>query len=433
VKKPVRPPATQPIDGDGIARGCKTPSSIRISALGISRDVAQVIPSFVQATPTRSGTSAQRPVTVEGVVVESRISGEDFPLKPWHAYYDWNFDVRPDPQYRNLLSVSNVRDRRGLLECEWDTAFFPPWAWPQQGERVWVVGRWIFDCGHPGANGYRTEIHPPKAVVSFRSEAREFEGGYVRANGAFVYIGSQGGYFDSDITDQDYEFSFLLPPRPSAAAQPQIRVANMTRGNRVKPQVTPIPANNPNRLSVRIPLKGVSPKPKEYGVRILGGWSDPTGNEAKKTIPVKVDVKTLFMDANFDIFGDEWYVYIGVNGRWKVLESVGGDTEAVRHTVHLHLHPTDRISMSVSGFEADNVHDIMGDGIGVPSKMVSQRSSISAAKEVAGKIRNKILLNAAVDQNSVLAPMFWQHAPTDRGTFKVRSPDKAYRLEYVIS
>jgi hypothetical protein len=45
-------------------------------------------------------------------------------------------------------------------------------------EAVRVVGRWIFDCGHPGtpkiaANSrdfvkFSTEIHPPRALVTFR-------------------------------------------------------------------------------------------------------------------------------------------------------------------------------------------------------------------------------------------------------------------------
>lgn len=74
------------------------------------------------------------------------------------------------------------------MEVEWDNASLmdeqegfqrdwgavPEFVWPGVGDRVWVAGRWIFDCGHPGVNGtqsnvrFGTEIHPPRALVTFR-------------------------------------------------------------------------------------------------------------------------------------------------------------------------------------------------------------------------------------------------------------------------
>jgi hypothetical protein len=83
------------------------------------------------------------------------------------------------------------------MEVEWENASamkvnddddrvwgsLPEYAWPAVGDRVWVEGRWIFDCGHTGASGlssvrnivnvnnyvkYDSEIHPPRAVVAFR-------------------------------------------------------------------------------------------------------------------------------------------------------------------------------------------------------------------------------------------------------------------------
>jgi hypothetical protein len=43
--------------------------------------------------------------------MESHISGTDFPFKPWHTYYDWNYKVQPGPQYRNLLSTCSSTGR----------------------------------------------------------------------------------------------------------------------------------------------------------------------------------------------------------------------------------------------------------------------------------------------------------------------------------
>jgi hypothetical protein len=73
------------------------------------------------------------------------------------------------------------------MEVEWDSASLmdekegfqrdwgavPEFVWPGVGDRVWVAGRWIFDCGHPGSSDkqyvkFSTEIHPPKALVTFR-------------------------------------------------------------------------------------------------------------------------------------------------------------------------------------------------------------------------------------------------------------------------
>jgi len=78
------------------------------------------------------------------------------------------------------------------MEVEWDNAALmdaqegfardfgavPEFVWPAVGDRVWLEGRWIFDCGHPGTPDtdpnnrqyvkFSTEIHPPRALVTFR-------------------------------------------------------------------------------------------------------------------------------------------------------------------------------------------------------------------------------------------------------------------------
>jgi hypothetical protein len=76
------------------------------------------------------------------------------------------------------------------MEVEWDNASLmdeghfqriwgaaPEFVWPAVGDRVSAEGRWIFDCGHPGVPAaaaekqyvkYSTEIHPPRALATFR-------------------------------------------------------------------------------------------------------------------------------------------------------------------------------------------------------------------------------------------------------------------------
>jgi hypothetical protein len=152
---------------------------------------------------------------------------------PWtHYTHDFTFKVLPDPGYQHLLSswaragqtitnpgwtadlfASFCAAEGGLnngidcflpsescqadstgriclhtdMEVEWDNASLmdekegfqrdwgavPEFVWPAVGDRVWVMGRWIFDCGHPSSSSKRyvkfsTEIHPPRALVTYR-------------------------------------------------------------------------------------------------------------------------------------------------------------------------------------------------------------------------------------------------------------------------
>lgn len=467
------PPAPSPIDGNGEARGCRSPDSISIGVPGISflqKGVGGVIPSWVQATSTPSAAPDQSPRILEGRLEDSRITKEDFPLKPWHTYYDWNFYVRADPQYGGLLSVANDP---GIMECEWDSAFFPEWAWPQRGQRIWMAGRWIFDCGHPDDDGNcRTEIHPPKAVVSFRTEGVKFKENAksVRATQAVVYIGRKGGYWTSPINDMDYVFRIPLPPKPDAAtAKPVWKIESKTGARPVEPQITiyppprvlppttvgnapavarrtraalPLPPKfpvpTPTALDVRIPLKGLSPHPDEYGVVISAGWTDPGGVEAKKIIPLNVKIETIFMDANLDSLpfdSDEWYVYVCINGRWRVYKSLNGESESLNHSVNLDLTSLEKISISVCGFEADTLHDLMGSGTSVAARQVSSRGTNAEAKAVASAIRNKFVaaLPLGLNENDGISTMFIQE-PVSAATRTVvrRSESNDYRLKYTI-
>ena len=108
-----------------------------------------------------------------------------------HNTHDFTFKVIPDSPYQHLLSSwVNPDGTTGIhtdMEVEWDNASLmdehegfqriwgavPEFVWPAVGDRVWVSGRWIFDCGHPSSSDLRyvqfsTEIHPPRALVAFR-------------------------------------------------------------------------------------------------------------------------------------------------------------------------------------------------------------------------------------------------------------------------
>ena len=132
--------------------------------------------------------------SISGKVLESQVSHSDFP--DVHDSHDFNADILLDSLDTDnaglpLLS-QHGKDSNGdflpdTIEIEWETGiltteehgdgfahFFPKWAWPMEGDRVWANGYWIFDCGHPSDNGAaRTEIHPPRAVASMRNQVAQ--------------------------------------------------------------------------------------------------------------------------------------------------------------------------------------------------------------------------------------------------------------------
>jgi len=98
-------------------------------------------------------------------------------------------EICPDPLHPTAETCHHTD-----MEVEWDNAALmdptekegfarrfgavPEFVWPSVGDRVWVEGRWIFDCGHPGTPDsdpnnkdfvkFGTEIHPPRALVTSR-------------------------------------------------------------------------------------------------------------------------------------------------------------------------------------------------------------------------------------------------------------------------
>ncbi|WP_442854685.1 hypothetical protein [Fischerella sp. PCC 9605] len=117
------------------------------------------------------------------------MSHTDFPAV--HNSHDMVFNLLVDRGQEDILSDVGRDDpndarRPDTLHLEWETGtfpsergrnsperYFPKWAWPSVGDRVWANGHWIFDCGHPTNGKYRTEIHPIRALLQC---ARKFVG-----------------------------------------------------------------------------------------------------------------------------------------------------------------------------------------------------------------------------------------------------------------
>ncbi|MGI9102326.1 MAG: carboxypeptidase-like regulatory domain-containing protein [Terriglobales bacterium] len=115
---------------------------------------------------------------------------EDPSVMPQDAYGATCHHYKMEVEWENGAAMHKDNDSANNTRG-WGAV--PEYVWPSQGDRVWIQGRWIFDCGHNGvSNGlasadslgyleatnngthvtdyvkYESEIHPPRALVTFR-------------------------------------------------------------------------------------------------------------------------------------------------------------------------------------------------------------------------------------------------------------------------
>ena len=412
----------QKADGLGYLRGCHAPSEGPDDSLFgvLIRDLIRTVPGWVPVLD-------ESEFEVEGSLFHSFQTWTDVPVWQWHRWYDWNFHVTPDPPFSYVVGPGNGGPsqeelakmkkegkawigRAGSLECEWDCGSFgtrpggmfsADWAWPMTGQRVWIAGRWIYDCGHASSDDrnvgtMRTELHPCKAVASARWEAVKFpENGslYVPAIQFMFFANSDGGYYPfSSLGGKDYEFIVDLPKIPGAqpvsapiGATPDfplntvaLRTPHLLHkfdyapfsnaaGNKasVVPVIEPIPSSDPSlppqQAKVKIPLSSVS-SGGSYGVIVSLGWYDPDGSQARKVFHCQVQLDNLRKGhVNHDTFSEEWSIKIGVNGRWftQYFDGVRNNTTLTlaARPIDLWLSEDDFISISSHGAEIDLVGD----------------------------------------------------------------------------
>jgi hypothetical protein len=276
------------------------------------------------------------PVLVHGTVqgMHGDTSG-DFPST--HIRADVNHFVLLDPADAGRLATGNDD---GLLHFEWEAGAYPPWAWAGTGDRVVGLGRWIFDCGHPGGSagtcsvttstqclidgdcptgetctgahfGYSAELHPPYATAAIRSGRGAVVGHRpgatpVLVTKADIFASPNGGGAGdrciitnqasslsllsvqcfplaqpvATFNTQDFEFDLPLPPRPPHG--------------RLRWRVLPQPGSGtvPAKLRVQRNLSASPPSlhvivrlahrvhgqlPTGYAGTLVAGWvGDPT-------------------------------------------------------------------------------------------------------------------------------------------------------------
>jgi hypothetical protein len=140
----------------------------------------------------------------------------EVPFRQWHAWFNWNVHVIPEPGYNvtaavdppntdgaDLAEVPVVHNSR-TISVQWDTGglwradfraqmaagFIPQamvaydgpmllndWAWPMANSYVWATGRLVYDCSRTTNDTppkMCTMINPCKAIASARWQAFEF-------------------------------------------------------------------------------------------------------------------------------------------------------------------------------------------------------------------------------------------------------------------
>jgi Bacterial TSP3 repeat len=329
-------------------------------------------PAFVQNRRFVSATGVVRESAAIGdypehaLGDEAVVNFEDFP--DVHDSHDMNFYIQLDLSARDLVSTFGL-DSRGLkpgqegyapdtIEAEWETGiltsqftgdglFFPKSMWPVPGDRVWVNGYWAFDCVHPVKGrqlpsescppgvpicfeeGLRTEVHPPRAVATMRSQvATPPEGGApIPVTAVDLYIHGRAGIVvdllecggdvvvddrscptrtgqtpsGSDSADgdpghdialdhlgmpitEDFEFTICTPPLPpgvSPYAEP-IFWPKPPDGPSLEPRFAPpepatdgctAPGYGPKQVKVTVPLAKSGLTPDDvYARQLYVGW-----------------------------------------------------------------------------------------------------------------------------------------------------------------
>ena len=206
-----------------------------------------------------------------------------------HDSYDVILNIRPDPAYASLLggdegahtgNFAGDDEETGRLHTELEQNAYPPFAWPESGDRVTVLGSWVWDCGHWRPGGERTEFHPFRALWVQRSPTAKGSGPsprspYGEAEGDLLITtdktpagkhedcahrtkGDAAAFKVCLAAEPDrlgvngeYRFTLPAPPRPSPRARLRVRVVD-AGSTANAPEVAVTPAGRGATVSVTV-------------------------------------------------------------------------------------------------------------------------------------------------------------------------------------
>jgi hypothetical protein len=190
---------------------------------------------------------------------------------------DWIIYVKPEPEYRFMLASSprasslanccngremgagnDVDELNGNLENEIEQWLIPGGFRPEPGDRIYMTGRWIVDCGH---DNWQSEIHPYELIVSSHTQSGRPEAiGNIEVEANVVVTGDWAA-----LEPRYLDFDIWPPPRPSATAQLHFSLdpldptptATHPRGTGIIQDLFLVeqrlqPADNPNHLHIQL-------------------------------------------------------------------------------------------------------------------------------------------------------------------------------------
>jgi hypothetical protein len=262
-----------------------------------------------------------QPAIVTGTVDGSWVSGSDLPFN--HSSHDWVFEVDLDDGFLGYHSDKNPTNAAGrqLLHCEWElNALRNAYGHlPSAGDRVWVAGRWAFDCAHP--DNCKTEIHPPQAVASWRAEpfVDEISGDPVDGIQIKVIVSGHGGVCHRTKTAaKDLRFAVPIPASPGPSAELVIEVDS----NGENPEVIPHIDAQDHRADILLPFRSGDdlPTTSAYLAAVEIGWRNPASQDQWKRVVVRLDSLTVLHTHDIRPVGDgEWHLWANINGTWHQL------------------------------------------------------------------------------------------------------------------
>jgi hypothetical protein len=153
-------------------------------------------------------------VQASGTLREINMSSGD---SPWiHKSHDLGMDLVVDPASAWLELGGGSPG--SLLHVEVESGGFPLAYRPVTGDRVTIVGRWIYDCGHDP----KTEVHPASVVADEHDEWRTDAAGVPqRARAVRIWMNSVPGVMSVPLEPFDLQVRL---PSPPAGTMPDVQV-----------------------------------------------------------------------------------------------------------------------------------------------------------------------------------------------------------------
>jgi hypothetical protein len=286
-----------------------------------------------------------------------------------HDSFDFLVNVKPDAADGALLGTGNFApdgEQTGRLHAEWEEAAFPRFAWPSAGDRVALLGSWVWDCGHFGGGGERTELHPLRAVWVQRRGGAEADllistdktsaGG--AADCAHRTKGDRAAFKACLAADDGWQdvsgfYSFPLP----TAGRFRVIDAGSTSGSsvRIKGRSLLVTVDSPPGRRVVVAKRILAARETVHlrvrFERILVRRAMDPGCTAPCTSVETTRVGQISKPPG------EWVLYsqvAGVWSRWPLLRPVDGQTIALNRSVDVYLPRREPVTVLVTGRECDN-------------------------------------------------------------------------------